>query len=242
MGNKMKICLASDLHLEFNAEPQLAPADVLVLAGDIDVGRSNVVRYLKKVAKDYPHVIYVPGNHEYYAGLDIRAFNITHKFEDKLPDNVHFLNPGDVVIQDVTFTGATLWTNFNNNPQSELMAKVFITDFRRMRNVTPDVMRGEFEYAKMYLEMSAKRPGKKVFVTHFLPAQACVHTKWQGSPLNDYFANHLDDWIAELEDVTWFFGHTHDKIGVQLGSTKLYSNPVGYPGEHNNYQPMIIEV
>jgi predicted phosphodiesterase len=94
----MKIQLASDLHLEFhdlNLQNQNG-ADVLVLSGDIctaqdlhdhpnvfvdpwapgamddlrrQVGKAQRFRdFFKRVSFQFPHVIYVMGNHEHYHG------------------------------------------------------------------------------------------------------------------------------------------------------------------------------
>jgi hypothetical protein len=93
--------------------------DVLVLAGDIASGSTNTMDVIKHFLKQgFPHIVYVPGNHEYY-GTGFDEFNA--KMENKCMefDNVHFLNPGSVTIDGVLFTGGTLWTNFADNPFSQ---------------------------------------------------------------------------------------------------------------------------
>jgi predicted phosphohydrolase len=138
----MKIALYSDLHTEFVAGSHLkgylspllkTDADVVVLAGDIASGRTNVKDVLKAFSDAYKHVIYVAGNHEYYgSSLEI--------FDDigQLPDNVHFLNPGSVRIDGVTFIGGSLWTNFRNDPFAMLSAKSMISDFRSIQGFIPE--------------------------------------------------------------------------------------------------------
>ena len=66
----------SDLHFEMHADGgaelirELDPTgvDVLVLAGDITMARryEDLVSVLKPLARKYRHILYVPGNHEYY--------------------------------------------------------------------------------------------------------------------------------------------------------------------------------
>jgi hypothetical protein len=34
--------------------------------------------------------------------------------------------------------------------------------------------------------------------------------------------------IADMQNTTWLFGHTHDAMDFQLGSTRLVCNPHGY--------------
>lgn len=248
---KMKIHLLSDLHLEFYQKPDLdafiQPADVLVLAGDINVGRTNTLKTLKYFGRKYEHVVYVPGNHEYYGGLELNGFNIHSEFGYKLPNNIHFLNPGCVILNHVNFIGATLWTNFREDPFCEIVSQSRIVDFRRIPDATPARMKELFYLHSQYIKvMYEQMEGKKVIVTHFLPASQCVHPRWGSYPefvLNGYFANDLGDWIEQLEDTTWLFGHTHDYIDVTIGTTNCIANPLGYPQERPTaYEHRIIEV
>lgn len=65
----MKIRILSDLHLEFQQwSPPKAAADIIVLAGDIDLGIHGV-EWGRQSFPSSP-VVYVPGNHEFYGGLD----------------------------------------------------------------------------------------------------------------------------------------------------------------------------
>jgi hypothetical protein len=84
----MKIQVLSDLHLEF--APLEIPdvgADVVVLAGDIDIGLKGVRFAIDKLAGR--RVIYVAGNHEYY-GKAIP--HLTDKLRhESAGSTVHFL-------------------------------------------------------------------------------------------------------------------------------------------------------
>jgi hypothetical protein len=69
----MNLHIPSDLHTEFaDISPPRTDADVVILAGDIGVGRAG----MEWTARCFPEqpVIYVPGNHGYY-GYDIGFTN-----------------------------------------------------------------------------------------------------------------------------------------------------------------------
>ena len=233
----MKIRLLSDLHTEFRLPYKTHPMseyrgeDVLVLAGDIASGAKNTMDVIKHfLDQGFPRVVYVPGNHEYYGGT-------VKYFDDKLLDlceqtrGVHFLRPGTVTIDDVLFTGATLWTNFADNPISQSVCKRMINDFRQIKNFQTrdayDLYYKHLDYIKQSYEQRGDKP--VVIVTHFLPARECIAPRWQGTELlNDYFANDLGSWIADMKNTTWLFGHTHDAMDFELGSTRLVCNPHGY--------------
>lgn len=253
----------SDLHLEFwkgNNDPFYSPYpypilnldwfyqpnDVLILAGDIAVGIEKLEQTLHHFSKLSRHVIYVFGNHEYYGG------NIDNRYKRiKVASNVHVLNPGHVKIDDVTFVGATLWTDFHNDPLAENASQRGITDFykirtgaawdQRMFNTKDCSQRFLNDYK--YLLEAQKLPGKKVYVTHFLPSLECVSPYWRtnGGTLNKYFAANCDNLINQLEDTPyWFFGHTHDQINLKLNDTQFIANPFGYlnaePNANNAFQ------
>lgn len=239
----MKIRLLSDLHTEFrlpykqHAMSVYKGEDVLVLAGDIASGSTNtmdVIKFYKDLG--FPQVVYVPGNHEYY-GTSFDDFNDKMLEKCAAIDGVHFLNPGKVVIDGVLFVGGTLWTNFADNAFSQHYCGRGINDFRAIRGFKTqdavDCYYAHLEYIQQQYEM---RNGKKVVVvTHFLPARECIAPRYRGPDLlNDYFANNLGSWIAEMQDTTWLFGHTHDATDIMLGDTRVVANPHGYYNAMND--------
>jgi predicted phosphodiesterase len=249
----MKIKLLSDLHLEGRRgyQRKLAPKwasynneDVLVLAGDIAVGTHNVIDALEYFQKlGYPHIVYVAGNHECYHHSYKEFYELKRCLKDL--EHIHLLDAQEIVkIQDVSFFGGTLWTNFNNDPLAELAAKDFITDFKVIDGFTTKMAIAEYQRQSAFIKQAYEiTEGKKVIVTHFLPAQECIPPRFRNSNLNDYFANSLDNWIYELKDTTWLFGHTHDPTNLTIGETRLYANPLGYSHEQSKMDPsLVIEV
>lgn len=233
----MKIRLLSDLHTEFRLPYKTAEfaeyrgEDVLVLAGDIASGSTNTIDVIKFFkAQGFPHIIYVAGNHEYYGG-DFADFNQKMAHKCAQLENVHFLNPGSVVIDGVLFTGGTLWTNFAENPFSQSMARRGINDFRVIKNFdTNECARTYYKHLDYITDSYEARGNKKVVVvTHFLPARECIAPRFRGPDLiNDYFANDLGQYISTMSNTTWLFGHTHDATDIVLGDTRVVANPHGY--------------
>ena len=128
----MKIAVCSDLHLEFGdlffTNDQ--NIDVLILSGDIcvakDIGRpdpdnfmegaksSRIVDFFKRCSFQFPHVIYIMGNHEHYHGDVAKSASIIRSMlESHMLSNVHFLDKEFIDIDGVRFIGGTLWTDFN---------------------------------------------------------------------------------------------------------------------------------
>jgi predicted phosphodiesterase len=239
----MKIRLLSDLHTEFRLPYKTADfaeyrgEDVLVLAGDIASGSTNtmdVIKFFK--AQGFPNIVYVPGNHEYYGG-DFTEFNEKMAEKCNRCANVYYLNPGQVEIDGVLFVGGTLWTNFADSPFSQSHAKRNINDFKIIKNFDINkCIQTYYQHLDFIKQSYESRNNRKVVVvTHFLPARECIAPRWQGPDLlNDYFANNLGEYIANMSDTTWLFGHTHDATSIELGTTRVIANPHGYYGAIND--------
>ena len=130
----MRIQVVSDLHLEFHNDlPQVAEgADVLVCAGDLAPVGSGAVRYAAEAWTEARHVLYVPGNHEFYgADIDHARGQLA---EECARHGITLLDPDAIVIDDVHFIGATLWTDFlldglAREPGAHRAALLGISDF-----------------------------------------------------------------------------------------------------------------
>jgi 3',5'-cyclic AMP phosphodiesterase CpdA len=110
----MKIRILSDLHLEAAPfDPPPAPADVVVLAGDIDNGPAGIE--WAKGRFDAP-VLYVAGNHEPYDGEFHATQAALHAAADRT--GIRLLECGEAVLGGVRFLGCTLWTDFALNGEA----------------------------------------------------------------------------------------------------------------------------
>lgn len=242
----MKICLASDLHLEFpNADRRMLDfpedADVIVLAGDIHVGDGAAKEAIALVNR-YPraNVVWVAGNHEFYRrNIDdqleaYRAISTNHP-------RIHFLENESVHIQGVTFLGCVLWSDFSVLGEPERYAAFAdgkINDFyliktKQGRRFTPRDATLQFQQSRSFLEgaLSISNPDKTVVVTHFAPG---LETSSQNFSLNDitpYFQSNINDLIDRYQPSHWIYGHNHYSNELLRGRTRLISNQGGYPAE-----------
>ena len=152
----MKIALASDVHLEFGpiTLDNTEGADVLVLAGDICVAKHLVDasptyakvlareyrEFFDHVCKEFPHVVYIMGNHEHYSGDVAHSYNILKEHLDY--GNLHILEKECWVHMGHTFIGGTLWTDMNRGDPLTLMhTQGCMNDFREVLNSRRMVVR-----------------------------------------------------------------------------------------------------
>jgi len=253
----MRLWIVSDLHIEGCRWdlPEPRPAyDVLIAAGDIHNPASKGVEWLAARSDGKP-VIYVPGNHEWYAPY--RAFTVSEEaarareLAERL--GVHFLMQGSVTIDGVRFLGTTLWTDYalyDDARTGMMMAELYINDHRVIfpkpdaHALTPQQARlwhrGERAWlARELAKQPATKPSwtKTVVVTHHMPHLRSIDAKYAGNVLNPSFCSNLDALVEGSNAALWVHGHTHTSADYVAGLTRVVCNPKGY-GPRPNW-PMI---
>jgi predicted phosphodiesterase len=230
----MKLQIMSDLHLEMHADQgasfldALDPTgvDVLVLAGDITSGRdySTLEGVFAPLVGKYRHVLYVPGNHEYYKTSPAEVARNLARLAEQMPAVVVPENRV-AVIEGQRFVGGTMW--FRRDPVATKL-RGFLSDFAVIRGFEPWVYEQNDAFERV-LE-SELRPGD-VVLTHHLPAPGSVWPRFVGSPLNVFFLCDMTPHIAARQPKLWIHGHTHTRCDYRVGETRVVANPLGYPKE-----------
>jgi predicted phosphodiesterase len=248
----MKLHVLSDIHLEFFAfEPPPTDADVVVLAGDTDLGTRGI-EWAKKHFHDVP-VVYISGNHEHYKQhleKNLEAMRAAAR-----DTNVHFLENDTVTIKDVTFLGCTLWSDFNafGDPQSARQrARDEMTDYRVIRTANYRALR-PYETEQMHGrsvawlegEFTRRRDEKVVVITHHAPSLKSIPDRFREDSLSASFSSDLDHLVAASGAPLWIHGHTHDSFDYRIGMTRVVCNPRGYVSVEPNprFDPaLLVEV
>jgi len=265
----MKIALASDLHLEFQdiILKNTENADVLILSGDIlvaedlhnhpevhpndpvvlhNLGRrqSTALRFrdfMKRCSFQFPHVVVIAGNHEFYHGNWKASIQYLRDEYSKFP-NIYFLEQELKVIDDVTFIGATLWTDCNKGDPLTLHALGdMMNDFRIIRNdelgftkLRPahTVHRHHRTLGYLKAVLPDLKDKKVVFVGHHAPTLNSIHEKYRNDQLmNGGYASDLSELILDNPQIKlWTHGHMHDPFDYMVGETRVVCNPRGYAG------------
>jgi predicted phosphodiesterase len=230
----VKLQIMSDLHFEMHADggagliKELDPTgvDVLVLAGDITMARryENLERVFKPLARKYRHILYVPGNHEYYKSSPTEVGRNLAKLTKQLPEVVIPENEA-VVLAGQRFIAGTMW--FRRDPAAE-PSKRFMTDFSIIQDFEPWVYE---QNAAFETVLTTRLRDDDVVVSHHLPAFDSVPARFVGSPINAFFVCDMAARVREHQPKLWIHGHSHDRCDYLLGKTRVVANPLGYPNE-----------
>ena len=266
----MRLLVLSDLHREIWYRPGMpwvsrvptmdlsrAQPDVVILAGDIDVG-ARAVEWADQAFTGLP-VLYVHGNHEGYGHhLDEVRSEVAQACA--AAGDVHFLDRREIVIGNVRFLGATLWTDFNLYGKDLYRAAIrdarqYLNDYQRIRLARKgnrmlrpaDTEGWHFEHRK-WLEERLAEPfmGKTVVITHMAPSAHSIAEQYKGDLCSPAFASNLDHLVQQAD--LWIHGHVHSSFDYRIGRGRVVCNPLGYPGrggapENRSFDPnLIVEI
>jgi predicted phosphodiesterase len=233
----MRLQVLSDLHLEFgDFQPEHTDADVVILAGDIHIGRKGI-KWAQKCFPDKP-VIYVMGNHEFYGHSMAMLIKDVGMISEGT--NICLLENQSVEIGGFTFLGCSLWTDFSlgNNPSAAMLAAGNnLTDYYRIKRggrlfQPEDSLKLHQESLQWLRIQLANNDSKKtVVITHHAPSEKSIPTKHIGSILNGAFASNLTEFTKQSQVPLWIHGHTHYSVDYRIGRTRVFSNQRGYPHE-----------
>lgn len=233
----MKLQILSDLHLEFERiHPPKTDADVVVLAGDIHTGLKGLT-WAQEFFHDR-HVIYVLGNHEYYGySIPRLADKLRLQSEDT---NVHIIENEVISIENIQFLGCTLWSDFKlfgDEGYARIEAQYQINDYRmirygrKFRKLTPlDTQMLHMQSVRWLNQaLNDSSVETRVIVTHHAPSMNSVSNKFDAEGLTPAYVSNLDSLVVSSGAGLWIHGHTHESCDYSLGSTRVVSNPRGYP-------------
>lgn len=260
----MKIQVLSDVHLEFRRYDLdflsglgVPGVDLLVVAGDLMnwTHQQRIEAVCARLATMARHVLYVPGNHEYYettpqaATARAAAAATSGVVVVTAPNTVIF--PGVEGGADRSVQAATLWypeaavvkagvdsqDGHFVGPDGRLRQWA---DYRWTEDLAPWVY--EQHAAAQALLDAYVGPGS-IVVTHHLPHPESVHPRYRGTD-NTFFLDDQAALIGRARPQLWIHGHTHEACDYVVGPTRVVANPFGYPGEKRvtAYKPLVIEV
>jgi hypothetical protein len=248
------ICIAQDLH--DHPEPANT-ADQIAIAAGTGLGkrqqRAQAFRdFFKRCSFQFPHVIYIMGNHEFYSGKFYAGIDYMREELAKYP-NIHMLEQDTYIIQDrnketgevsdVVFVGGTLWTNMNRrDPLTMHAIEGMMNDFRIIRNdhrnyapmsALDVAIRHDRTLGYIKLIVEQHKDKRCVVVGHHSPSFQSMHPMYASDTLmNGGYHSELSEFILDHPQIVlWTHGHTHHPFDYKIGETRVVCNPRGYEND-----------
>jgi hypothetical protein len=249
------IMLAQDLH--DHPEPMTPyPPEVIKTLGSRQLKAQQYRDFLKRCSFQFPHVIFIAGNHEFYHSKWPAGLQYLRDECAKFP-NVYFMENDCKTIDDVTFIGSTLWTDMNKGDPLTLHAMSdMMNDFRIIRNsdlgyttLRPTHVAVAHRKSLGYIRtvMEGKYDQKFVVVGHHSPSFQSVHPTYANETImNGGYHSDLSEFIMDHPQIKlWTHGHTHEDFDYMVGSTRVVCNPRGYINYEkraDSWTPKLVEV
>ena len=252
------ILIANDLH--DHPKPEVPyPPEIIRTLGSRQRRAQEYRDFISRCAVQFPHVVVIAGNHEFYSGKWIQSVQ-TLRDEYGVYPNVHFLERDMITIDDITFVGGTLWTDLNRGDPLTLHAVGdMMNDYRMIRHDglgytklrpahTLSRHRETLDYFKTVID--DRKDGKIVVVSHMAPSFMSIHERYRNEKLmNGAFYSDLSEFILDRPQIkVWIHGHLHHELDYQIGDCRILCQPRGYVGherdtqENDPYYPKIIDV
>lgn len=261
----MKVRLLSDLHLNRNNNkylPIYKNDNVLtIIAGDV----SNDINMTKTwLENNFKNVIFIEGNH--IATSDNNKYSLKKlysKYKKTFPINSNycFLQNNYKVIDDYVFVGCTLWTDFsfvntnNDNPWQTAIdyfdhsptGKTFFRNWLGKKcHAHPKYFKKEFNKSIKFLKKTFKKfHDKKIFlIIHHPPSPQAIVKKYADWKYLSTTIVDIEPLIKNNPQIKYILhGHVHQSWNYNIGSTKVYCNPLGVEDENPQFKKdLIIEI
>ena len=238
------IMVAQDLH-DHPEPPNIA--DQAAIAAGTGLGRRQEKAqrfrdFFKRCSFQFPHVIYIMGNHEFYNGKFYASIDYMRDEIAKYP-NIYMLEQDTKIIDDVVFVGGTLWTNMNRrDPLTMHAIEGMMNDFRIIRNdkrsyaamsALDVAVRHDRTLAYIKLMLQEHKDKKCVVVGHHTPSFQSMHPMYAHDTLmNGGYHSDLSEFILDHPQIKlWTHGHTHHPFDYVIGETRIVCNPRGYEAD-----------
>lgn len=213
-----------------------ALSDVLVVAGDL-ASHDHLEQSVDWLCSKFPHVVYVPGNHEYYFSDRDTVNSDLVKLKNRF-QNFHPINCETVEIDGQRFIGATGWFP---NQTDNWMYESMLNDFRLVKSFKEWNYELHDEHRNFLLENVLPTD---VVVTHHAPTELSIHSRFAGSQYNRFYVANFQDVIQKCEPKLWIHGHMHNGFDYEYQQTRVVCNPMGirYLGEKDCQPEKTIKV
>lgn len=235
------------------------PGEVLVIAGDLSHENTLSLEALKLLKRYYSRIVCVLGNHDYYLSSARQHKEFSDSFERvetmrariNSQEGLHCLDGTVVTINGVRFGGCDSWYNsayekhyflnrvFTQSSTNEMWKKAMM-DAKFIKGVE------DFDaiFAIEKPKLDAVYASCDVMLTHVNPSfkKAHLDPSWKNDPTSVFFSFGGHEYLKEGTMQYWIFGHTHTKIQYELHGVSVLCNPIGYPGEPNQFRMESFEI
>lgn len=254
----LNVLIWSDLHEEFESfRPPDGPppegVEAILVAGDIWT-EGRAVEVLERAAEwGRIPVIFTPGNHDYYHSSILGSDARMERDAAGSDLDIRFLNPGVTTVGCCRVVAATLWTDYRlrrpggDNWLERDACEWAMNDHERVvwdddspRRLRADDLAGLHLRHREFVAdvLSRSHDGPTAVMTHHAPSEMSMRHRGRERLVDHAYASNLEELILDHAPAVWIHGHTHNSEDYAIGDTRIWSNPRGYRGENQRFDPL----
>lgn len=231
--------LISDIDLEFYKEPidfsQIVPRRSEILAAVGDICRlcqwSKIRSFLDYCSRHYKVVIYVLGNHEFYAPSNDKGLRINElkgRLKEILKEypRVYLLDDTAIQIGNTIIHGSTLWSQVTDDVKCYVKPMHFTASkYGTSTQEWNELHRRSLLSIKRSISMARYWGHDLIVLTHYAPTfRKTIESKYRDDRLNRLYCTELSPLFLIPEIKVWAFGHTAYNCDYYMYGTRVVSN------------------
>ena len=252
----MRVQIFSDLHVDVSTPRPIviaANVDAVVVAGDICEGAERGFTWLRQIVPMDIPIVMTLGNHEFYRRC--WSEELAQARERAPYYGIHLLENDVVVLGNVRFIGASLWTDyalFGDVPRAIQAAAYGLNDHRRIKwrrdpwqRFRPQEALLLHKRSRSFIETALAAPfnGATMVLSHHAPHPRSNHSRFGSDLLSAAYVSDLTPVIDAGRPDLWVHGHVHESFDYSVGATRVVCNPHGYGVENQKFDPgLVVEV
>lgn len=230
-------------------------SEVLIIAGDSSHYNHQTIMFIELALKKYKKVFIVAGNHELYNVSKTQKYKYTDTYDkfNELKEKVNnipkaeFLDGNIVEYKGVKFGGCMAWYDcsyyykLSKGMYSETMLSHwnnYTNDSNLIPRLNDPMVLFEKEIKKVKSVLDEQ---PDIMITHICPVSDAIafNKVYKLEKSSGYYCFDGLDLIDPIYNVKppkfWIHGHMHDTNEFTIYKTTHLRNPVGYPGEKNDF-------
>ncbi|HZL41334.1 MAG TPA: metallophosphoesterase [Pseudolabrys sp.] len=249
----MRLQIFSDLHADVRPPKhiEVAPGvDAVVVAGDTCEGAESAFARLRQIVRAQIPIVMTLGNHEFYRRCWSEELALARSVAPLY--GIHLLENDTVVLGNVRFIGATMWTDyalFGDATRAMQAAAHGLNDHRLIKwrrdpwhRFRPQEALLLHKRSRAFIETALMTPfdGATVVVTHHAPHPISIHSRYESELLSAAYVSDLSAVIEAGWPAAWIHGHVHESFDYWVGTTRILCNPHGYGSENPSFDPSLV--
>lgn len=142
----------------------------------------------------------------------------------------------------VNVAGMTLWSLISEEQAPSV--RKYMADNRRIVDWSVEkhniIHLDHLAWLKAQLALVEEKGKSAIVFSHHAPTfRDSAAPEHRDGPITTAFATDLE-YLLKQPIVLYAFGHTHWSCDQMIGTTRVVSNQVGYPGEETGYRPNFV--